>query len=84
MLSLTCEIQHFSQAGSGGTQRKLCLRVIGHVPASNYWQRQDLSVLLVVIITPIFYAVFKDHFNCPGVSIYGIIVINDGEKGVGG
>lgn len=60
------------------------LHVIGQVSASNYWQRQDLSVLLVVIIALTFNLVRKDHFDCPGVSIYGIIVVNDGEKGVGG
>lgn len=60
------------------------LHVIGQVSARNYWKRQDLSALLVVIIALTFNMVFKDHFDCPGVGIYGITVVNDGEKGVGG
>lgn len=67
-----------------GRHGKQCLCAIGQVPASYNWQRQYLSVIPVVIITPIFYIIFKDHFNCPEVSICGIIAINDGEKGVGG
>lgn len=89
MLSLTYEVHHFSLegvegCGLGGTEKTVFLHVIGQVSASNYWQRQDLSVLLVVIIALTFNIVLKDHFDCPGVSIYGITVVNDGEKGVGG
>lgn len=85
MLSLTCEVR-FSLTESGGRGENSGLRVIGQVLASNCWWRQDPSVLLaiIIIIIPVFCVVFEDHFNCPRVSIYGIIVISDGEKGVGG
>ena len=71
---------------SGGHGENSCLCVIGELLASNCWQRQDLSVLLavIIIIIPAFCVVFEDHFNCRRVSIYGIIVTSDGEKGVGG
>lgn len=84
MLSLMCK-GRFSLAESWGHRENSCLRVTGQVPASNCWWRQDPSVLLaVIIIVPVFCVVFEDHFNCPRVSIYGIIIISDGEKGVGG
>lgn len=41
MLSLTCEVQHFSLEGveGWGEQKKtVFLHVIGQVPAGNYWQ----------------------------------------------
>lgn len=47
-------------------KKKVFFHVIGQVSASNYWQRQDLSVLLVVMTALTFNLVLKDHFDCPG------------------
>ncbi|XP_011368963.1 phosphatidate cytidylyltransferase, mitochondrial [Pteropus vampyrus] len=37
---------------------------------------------LFIAIAGLSYSVFKDHFDYPGVNIYGIIVVNDDEKGI--